>query len=394
MRIRRDGYARVVMAEPPPRPPEDDETVVVPPDETVVEPRWEVAPERRVAVAETREEHVPPPRRMPRLWPALLALLVLVLAGIGAAYYFSQDDDGAAATTTASGSVVPLVVGLREDRARERLRDEGLEAEVERRESSEPRDVVVEQDPEQGARLESGEAVRLVVSEGRPGATTGATTAPAEAVRVPEVVGASVSDATERLQAAGLGVRLVQVPSDEPEGTVVGQSPAAGAEAERGSDVRLNVAEQPTTTTTATTTTAPPEPQPATVPEVVGQELAQAARAFAEEGLKVSVRYVPSREAQGRVVAQAQPAGTERRRGDTVQVNVSEGAEPAEDASVPAVAGQRLDEARQALDAAGFEVLAIDLAGEVRNGDRVASQSPAGSATIPRGSLVLLYLTG
>lgn len=380
------------MAEPPPRPPEDDETVVVPPDRTVDE-RWEVAPERQVSVAETREEVVPPPRRMPRLWPGLLALLVLVLAGIGAAYYFSQDGGGgAAATTTAARSVeVPLVVGLREDRARERLRDAGLEAEVERRESTEPRDVVVEQDPEQGARLGSGETVRLVVSEGRPAATTGSTTTAAEAVRVPEVVGASASDATARLRAEGLGVRLVQVPSEEPAGTVVGQNPAAGAEAERGSAVRLNVARQPAGTTTATTQ---PEPQPATVPDVVGQELAAAARAFASEGLKVSVRYVPSREAQGRVVAQAQPAGTERRRGDTVQLNVSEGAEPAEDASVPDVVGQRLDQARQALAAAGFEVLALDLAGDVRNEDRVASHSPAGSAAIPRGSLVLLYVTG
>ena len=80
-----------------------------------------------------------------------------------------------------------------------------------------------------------------------------------------------------------------------------------------GSSVRLNVAEAatpaPTTTepeTTAPTTTAAPEP--ADVPDVVGQELADAARAFNEEGLKVAVVYVPSNEPAGSVVAQARAA--------------------------------------------------------------------------------------
>jgi serine/threonine-protein kinase len=105
------------------------------------------------------------------------------------------------------------------------------------------------------------------------------------------------------------------------------------------------------------------------------------------------VRYVPSTEAAGRVVAQAQPPGTERRRGDTVQLNVSIGAEPAAAASVPDVAGRRQDQARRELERAGFEVLALDLDGEVRNESEVVSQSPAAGASIPRGSLVLLYVS-
>jgi hypothetical protein len=64
--------------------------------------------------------------------------------------------------------------------------------------------------------------------------------------------------------------------------------------------------QQRLTTTAPSTTTAPPEP--ATVPDVVGDELADAAKAFGDEGLKVAVRYVPVERAAGRVVAQAQPA--------------------------------------------------------------------------------------
>ena len=95
---------------------------------------------------------------------------------------------------------------------------------------------------------------------------------------------------------------------------MIAQSPSPGEEVADGSSVRLNVAETatpaPTTTeaaTTAQTTTAAPEP--ANGPDVVGEELADAARTFNEEGLKVAVVYVPSNEPAGSVVAQARPPG-------------------------------------------------------------------------------------
>jgi serine/threonine-protein kinase len=92
------------------------------------------------------------------------------------------------------------------------------------------------------------------------------------------------------------------------------------------------------------------------------------------------------------VVAQAQPAGTERSRGDTVQLNVSIGPEPAAATEVPDVVGRRLDQGRRTLEQAGFEVLALALDGEVRNESPIASQTPSAGASVPRGSLVLLYL--
>jgi beta-lactam-binding protein with PASTA domain len=324
------------MAEPPRTPPDPPDP---PEDETLVVEEWPARPEGEVVVEQT--ETATAPRRPPQIWPWLLALLLLVLGGLGALYYFTQDDDDDAAATTAT-------------------------------------------------------------------ATTAPTTTAREDVQVPDVVGTTSSEATATLRDAGFTVNVEPVPSDQPAGTVVAQAPAAGSEQPEGSSVRLNVAREASDTTGATTapppaTTAPPDattapppatapPEPATVPDVVGDELADAAREFADEGLKVAVQYVPSTEAQGRVVAQAQPAGTERRRGDTVQVNVSIGAEPAAPASVPGVVRQRQDRARGTLESAGFEVLALSLDGEVRNESIVASQSPGARASIPRGSLVLLYV--
>ena len=218
-------------------------------------------------------------------------------------------------------------------------------------------------------------------------------------VAVPDVVGTTSSEATATLRDAGLKANVVGVPSDKPSGTVVAQNPAAGKQAKSGDTVRLNVAQprgqtttQPATTTTQLRRPRPPRAQPATVPDVVGKELADAARAFADQGLKVAVQYVPSGEAAGQVVAQAQPAGTERKRGDTVQLNVSVGAKPAEAAAVPDVVGQRQDDGRRALESAGFEVLALNLNGAVHNESPIASQTPKGGANVPRGSLVILYV--
>ena len=130
------------------------------------------------------------------------------------------------------------------------------------------------------------------------------------------------------------------------------------------------------------------------MPDAVGKELADAGNAFAAQGL--DRRQVALGRAAGpRDCTEAtKPAGTKLKRGDTVRLNGAKGQNPTEATSVPNVTGRRLDEARQALEAAGFEVLALTTAegGQVRNESKVVSQSPAASASVPRGSLVLLYV--
>ena len=124
----------------------------------------------------------------------------------------------------------------------------------------------------------------------------------------------------------------------------------------------------------------------------MGSPLADAARAFGDEGLKVSVQPVPSDEPAGTVVAQARESGTELERGETVQVNVSIGPDPAPEASVPDVVGSPQRDARSRLASAGFEVLSIETFGSPAQVGDVISQTPAGNAGIPRGSLVILYV--
>jgi len=100
-----------------------------------------------------------------------------------------------------------------------------------------------------------------------PGAKVNLTVAQApQEVPVPDLVGKTVSQASAALGSAGLAPRTVNEPA-EPSlvGTVLKQSPAAGAHARKGATVTITVGVMstkttttPTTPTTTTTTTTPP----------------------------------------------------------------------------------------------------------------------------------------
>ena len=249
------------MAEPPPRDPgdprvpADDETVIVPPDrsveETVISDGW--GPESEVFTAEETvvEETDVPPRR-PLLWPWLLALLVAVLAGLGAYLYFTQQDE----------STVPAVTGMRQEPAEAAVRDAGLEPESTQQQSSKPAGIVLGQSPDAGAEVDEGSSVRLVVSTGPPRET------------VPDVVGETRSEAVDALAAAGFESDVTEAFSDKKAGTVVSQDPKAGAQLDEGGTVTLAVSKGG---------------KPVIVPDVVGTTSAEATSKLEAAGLKANV---------------------------------------------------------------------------------------------------------
>jgi eukaryotic-like serine/threonine-protein kinase len=330
---------------------------------------------RRPAAAATRTteervEAVPPPRPSP-IWPWLLLLLALVLAALAASWYFTTrdetvdaeevpnvvgleqieaerrlDDRGfedevktvdsdrqpglvlsqrpTAGTVYGEGGIVvlsiarrpqqlemPDVVGLRSGRALARLRGMGLDPRVQSVRSPRPEGFVVRQVPPPGSTVARNAAVVVVVSGGQ------------QRVEVPEVIGMTVGEATDRLTRAGFRTRVARVPGNDPEGTVVGQSPASGARVLRGEVVRINVSRGPTQTTTTvqTTTTTPAR---STVPNTVGQDEATASSTLEGAGFRVRVleRTVPDAADDGIVIRQAPSGGTAAARGTTVTITV------------------------------------------------------------------------
>lgn len=333
---------------------------------------------RRRAVREERVEAVPAPPPARPFWPWLLLLLALVIAALAASWYFATRDE------TVEANEIPRVEGLRREEAEERLRARNFQVEIERVVSSRDVGTVVEQRPKAGTLYgERGIVVlsiardptstevpdvrglpvaralrRLRAAELRPRAQEVAsreprgtvlrqlpgpgeevpTNSPAlvvvsrgqQIVSVPDVIGLTAEQATQRLTRAGFRTRVDRVPGTEPEGTVIAQAPTGASRAARASVVRVNVSMGPgttgrrTTTTTVVTTTATTAETEATVPNTVGEDEATARATLEGAGFRVRVadRVTTDPAREGIVVAQRPAGGSTARPGSTVTIFV------------------------------------------------------------------------
>jgi beta-lactam-binding protein with PASTA domain len=192
--------------------------------------------------------------------------------------------------------LVPAVAGLPQNQAIGELEDAGLKVTRDLEFSDEVRKgLAIRTVPSEGEEVTVGTRVRLLVSQG------------SELATVPAVVGLSRASADSRLRSEGLGVAIQEAESDEPEGEVIAQDPAGGSRVERGSTVTITVS------------TGRPR---ATVPNVIGLGLADAATQIGNAGL-VPVqreRTVTSPDEDGVVVDQRPGAGTELDEGAEVVI--------------------------------------------------------------------------
>ncbi|MFG3103189.1 Stk1 family PASTA domain-containing Ser/Thr kinase [Streptomyces sp. NPDC048182] len=155
--------------------------------------------------------------------------------GVGARI---RDSDAVSLTVSDGPETVELpdVRGDKLDRARDTLKDEGLEPGMVTREFSDEveRGSVVATDPEPGTEVRAGTAVALTVSKGSP-------------VEAPDVTGDDLQDARDQLAEAGLKVKVAsgQVTSEYDKGQVARQSPDPGEQLAEGDTVTLTVSKGP-----------------------------------------------------------------------------------------------------------------------------------------------------
>jgi eukaryotic-like serine/threonine-protein kinase len=193
---------------------------------------------------------------------------------------------------------VPTVRNLPVGVAIDELEDAGLKPQVDRRPSDSVREGrAIRTVPAAGEEVERGERVQLFVSSGP------------ELVAVPDVVGLSRASAEAALSDAGLDVVVEEEASEEPEGDVISQSPTAGSEVERGSNVTITVS------------TGLEE---VTVPNVVGLAARDARAQLRAEGLVPVEREVDVTDASqdGVVIEQRPVAGIQLEEGREVIVVV------------------------------------------------------------------------
>ncbi len=215
-------------------------------------------------------------------------------------------EDGKVTLVISAGpgsTVVPSVTELSEQEASALLGKAGFKVAVRRRSNPDvKKGFAIATDPSAGTSLPRGTTVALIVSTG------------VGEVSVPNVVGQNVDDARSALIAAGLVVSTTkQQTTDQPEGTVLSQSPPSGTNVQKGGTVNLVVA------------TAPPK---VAVPDVMGRTQADAVARIRSAGLVASVVTVTPPTAgcteadDGNVVAQDPPGDSQVEKASRVKISI------------------------------------------------------------------------
>ncbi|WP_367323798.1 Stk1 family PASTA domain-containing Ser/Thr kinase [Streptomyces sp. HUAS ZL42] len=340
----------------------DDRTSVIPRSLTVPRP-LPVNEDDEPPLNRTSRLQSPPPlpprRRFSRPGRGLVTVIaaVLLVFGVGAGVWYIN---------SGQFTKVPPLLTKTEKQARERLEAAGLGVGTIKHAYSDTvqRGSVISTDPAPGTRIRDNDSVSLTISDGP------------ETVKVPDVKGYRLDKAKARLKSDGLEPGMVTraFSDDVIKGFVISTEPEAGTERHAGSAIAIVVSKG----------------SPVDVPDVTGEDPEDARAELEEAGLKVeiSAAEVNSEYDKGRVAAQTPGADKQAAEGDTVTLTLSKGPEMVE---VPDVVGDSVDDAKQQLKDAGFEVR------EDRGilglfGDTVRKQSVAGGETAPKGSTITITI--
>ncbi len=229
----------------------------------------------------------------------IVVLVVIIGALLLGAKYFLTNHNANATPPVVTVSV-PAVVGESQNNAEAALKNDGLKYTITQATSNEAAGTVLSENPSAGTPLKKGSSVALTVSSGT------------QQVSVPNVVGQTIASAESTLLASGFQVTTNYINNPATVGTVTSETPAASTQAPKGSTVTLDVSNGPSQIT---------------VPNVVGEPVAQAANALGSHNLTLgNVTYAASATvANGDVISTNPAAGTSVAPNTSVDVVVSQG---------------------------------------------------------------------
>ncbi|MEU7001505.1 Stk1 family PASTA domain-containing Ser/Thr kinase [Nonomuraea sp. NPDC046570] len=237
----------------------------------------------------------------------ILVPLLVIGAFVGIGYKFLSSDE----TPTASKVKVPTLKTQTLDAAKQQLTALNLKFTVTEEYSDEvAKNAVISTEPDGGAEVDKGSSVALLVSKG------------VQKVEVPDVIGASVDEAKTTLEGADFKVSIVYEMSGREQGKVYDMKPKAGAEAAKGSTVKIMV---------------PKQQMP--IPSVVGLTQEEAIKALKAEGFRWKiVEQASDQHPAGTVITQSPEGGSKQNPRTTVSLVVSTGPEvttPTEEPTFP-----------------------------------------------------------
>jgi beta-lactam-binding protein with PASTA domain len=301
------------------------------------------------------------PARRRAVWPWLLAILAVVIAAAAGYLLYTKIQDQLNQNKPIAVVDVTLVRG---DLAAKKLHAEGFKVNVALIASDTvPKGEVVSQNPRAGELWPKHNTVTIYISSGKP------------TVRVPAVRGFTLTQALSMLADANLRSKPVQIYSAEADNTVIAQAPRAGKNVVVGSVVRINVSRGP---------------KPVSVPNVVGDPVANAESALKGAGFSVTQMSIDSDAPKGQVVAQDPVAGAQATAGSKVTLSVSKGTPVSQ---VPDVTGQSEADAKALLSGAGFKThVQREAVLDPSQDGLVASQTPVGGSNAKKGITVTIVV--
>ncbi|WP_251094164.1 Stk1 family PASTA domain-containing Ser/Thr kinase [Streptomyces sp. Caat 7-52] len=192
-----------------------------------------------------------------------------------------------------------------------------------------PKGNICTQNPEAGTNVDKGDTITLVVSSGAP------------KIQVPDVLGAQADQAESQLKAKGFVVDRKFEVSDRTPGVVIKQDPEGGSTEEKGTTITLTVAKAE---------------EKVAVPDVTGKSCDEAKAELQAKGLVPSPSCtetpVTDPAQDGKVQSTNPPAGQEVVKNTNVVINVGK---VQQQSQVPNVVGQRVKDAKNLLQQAGFK---------------------------------------
>jgi len=316
-------------------------------------------------------EDLQPAEEKKRSWPfiVVLILLLLLLAALiyGLSRLLSDDSKG---DTVQLQVPAGCCVGKPETDARATLEAQGFNVSEELQKNDLiAQGLVVSVDPSEGSSVD--------VTKGDKGTAKLVVSAGANTVKMPNVVGSQLDQATNTLKGAGfVNISSQQATTDDPNvqvGEVTKQNPGAGADVPKNQAITLTVSSGLSKVS---------------VPDVSGRSPAEAGGALGNVGLSVSKTENEASETvpSGQVTRTDPAAGTQVDRGSGVTVFVSSG--PAQ-VTVPSVTSLTTADADAALQGAGFKPSGTCVDGaSIGQDTTVVSQNPSANAKADKGSTV------